>query len=1033
MPVKTVSSLAVLFAFLANSFGPFPQARAEDFRLPAPGVMVRLSPGFNPPILKGIKIHPDDPFQFDFILQKGDSRLGHDKLKDESSKLIKYFLASLTIPEKDLWVNLSPYEKDRIIPQSFGLTEMGRDLLAEDYMLKQITASLVYPEDGIGKKFWQRVYEEAAKRYGNTDIPVNTFNKVWIVPDKAVVYENAAAGTAFIVESRLKVMLEQDYLSLQKHAASGAAAKPQGLLGADIVREIVMPELEKEVNENENFARLRQVYQSFILASWYKKKIKNSILDMVYENKKKIAGVGYKGVWNVRTIYRYYLQAFKKGVYNYIKEDPDPGGGQPVARKYFSGGTRLLDNAQIVHDPKAVFGLAPENYIEITGYLRASEKYVPPTDRSMTTRREFLTGVAVGMFAEALPKITWAQANSEATLKVSALIDKQLPGPGWKDIRDSLVRLFLSDKKEREDALNYLSKIPQHKQAEVAGALVNVIKSENKGMLYPQARKLLMSYDGLPQSMDADIIKAFFKTYDFVVPEEQFDAGRKLLSDWVRKPRVDDVFAVILETGFSQTQNPGKSLARSLTEDVSSLLPGVRRQWAGVVQQQLTSNKIDKNQAFSILRLLFTDNPDNLSKEWFNKDVVGEQEESFFRELINSGLLVSEQRFELNQRVLAQKARELFEKEMNSMRQPGKREDQTWYKVLTGDQEYKSDAYLVIHFLAALVLAQDKMRGSRVPGVNIAYDQMKKLAMQILGNAHVHRGDTSYSNFAFGAGALKGSAEYNYLDFYFVLFHEIFHNFHEIWGVNLGNDLFSSESLTKRESFDFKGKMTLMTITEFLADFMAVFAISKEGRNAKPMADKLRKGDISYTRHEAEKNFKDGLYPLLRHLDLFLFPSKDKEQHISARKFVKELLDQGLSIDQMSDVIDWAYNLIGIEVKVMTASFGNPPMQMTWKDFQHEIRSQIKHSKHRGSSQATDQAMSGSNAGKYGGINLGAGKNPLVIQNGGQGIAFRLNPAQLQQLQNVPGFVPVIVTFRPITSLNRFLGFKAGKSLPAAL
>ena len=55
-------------------------------------------------------------------------------------------------------INLSPYEKDRIIPQRFGLTEMGRDLLAEDYMLKQITASLIYPEDAIGKKFWKRIY-----------------------------------------------------------------------------------------------------------------------------------------------------------------------------------------------------------------------------------------------------------------------------------------------------------------------------------------------------------------------------------------------------------------------------------------------------------------------------------------------------------------------------------------------------------------------------------------------------------------------------------------------------------------------------------------------------------------------------------------------------------------------------------------------------------------------------------------------------------------------------------------------------------
>ena len=89
-------------------------------------------------------------------------------------------------------------------------------MLAEDYMLKQITASLIYPEDETGRKFWKRVYEEAVKKFGTTNIPVNTFNKVWIVPEKAVVYENAKAGTAYVVESKMKVMLEQDYLALDK-------------------------------------------------------------------------------------------------------------------------------------------------------------------------------------------------------------------------------------------------------------------------------------------------------------------------------------------------------------------------------------------------------------------------------------------------------------------------------------------------------------------------------------------------------------------------------------------------------------------------------------------------------------------------------------------------------------------------------------------------------------------------------------------------------------------------------------------------
>ncbi len=352
MPWQT---FIILLTFLVNILGPLPWTQAQDFRLPAPGVMVYLSPAFNPPILKGLKVHPDNPFRFDFILDRGDFQESSQDLKDESSKLIKYFLASLTIPEKDLWVNLSPYEKDRIVPESFGRTEMGRDLLAEDYMLKQITASLIYPEGETGKKFWKRIYQEAAKKFGTTNIPVNTFNKVWIVPEKAVVYENAKAGTAYVVESKLKVMLEQDYLSLQEHV--GISALPQvkdaNQLGSKIVKEIVIPELTKEVNFDKNFTQLRQVYNSLILATWYKKKIKYSILAQVYENKNKVVGVNIDDTQEKQKIYERYLQAFKKGVYNYIKEEMDPSTQQIIPRKYFSGGfnfAMMVDSTMEIND-----------------------------------------------------------------------------------------------------------------------------------------------------------------------------------------------------------------------------------------------------------------------------------------------------------------------------------------------------------------------------------------------------------------------------------------------------------------------------------------------------------------------------------------------------------------------------------------------------------------------------------------------------------------------------------------------------------
>jgi len=340
--MKKGLSVYILLCFLITSIiGPNP-IYAQEIRLPVPGVMVRLSPKFNPPILKGIKVYPDNPFRLDFILDKGNSSDSIEQLRIVSTRMIKYFLASITVPEKNLWVNLSPYEKDRIIPEAFGVTEMGRDLLAQDYILKQITASMIYPEGQIGKEFWGKVYAQAQKQYGKTDVQINTFNKVWIVPQKAVVYENKES--AYVVESRLKVMLEQDYLSLKKHEGiqSGEVQiKDTNQLGSKIVREIVIPILEKEVNEGKNFVQLRQVYNSLILAVWFKDKVKESLLGKAYVDQNKTSGIDIEDKGAKNKIWAQYVKAFKKGAYNYIKEDYDPVTRETVPRKYFSGGAAM--------------------------------------------------------------------------------------------------------------------------------------------------------------------------------------------------------------------------------------------------------------------------------------------------------------------------------------------------------------------------------------------------------------------------------------------------------------------------------------------------------------------------------------------------------------------------------------------------------------------------------------------------------------------------------------------------------------------
>jgi|GEM_PF-5564803 len=328
-----IISVFIASIFLLTSVAPG-YAQSLSAQLPTPSTMLAPTGNFNPVLLRAIEIDPKNPLHFGFIVDNGDTSLKGDALTGEAKKLIRYFLASLTTPEKDTWVNLSPYEKDRIIEENFGQTQMGRDLLAQDYILKQLTASLIYPEDELGKKFWDKVYKTAYEKYGTTNIPVDTFNKIWILPKKATVYENN--NKVFVVDSELAVMMEEDYLALQKNVKP--QAQNTSSLTSQIVRDVVLPAIEKEVNFGKNFANLRQVYSAMILATWYKNNLKESLLGQVYMDQNKIKGIDLVNKAEKQKIYDEYVNAFKKGIYDFIKVEHDQYTGKNIPRKYFSGG-----------------------------------------------------------------------------------------------------------------------------------------------------------------------------------------------------------------------------------------------------------------------------------------------------------------------------------------------------------------------------------------------------------------------------------------------------------------------------------------------------------------------------------------------------------------------------------------------------------------------------------------------------------------------------------------------------------------------
>ena len=113
-------------------------------------------------------------------------------------------------------------------------------------------------------------------------------------------------------------MLEEDYAARQQDSVGVTSRSPvrnddASKLSQSIIRELLIPEIEKEVNEGETFTNLRQIYSSMILATWYKAKLKDSFLRQVYIDQNKTKGVDTQDKEINQKIYNQYIEAFNTG------------------------------------------------------------------------------------------------------------------------------------------------------------------------------------------------------------------------------------------------------------------------------------------------------------------------------------------------------------------------------------------------------------------------------------------------------------------------------------------------------------------------------------------------------------------------------------------------------------------------------------------------------------------------------------------------------------------------------------------------
>jgi len=341
--------IIVVSLFVGTTYVPIVAAPINnlDF-LPAPGAQVDITEPYEPFLLKGLSLYPDNPLLLDFIFSKGDASLDEKSIRKKSLKLIKYFLACLTLPEEDFWVNLSPLEVDRVMVPELAQTDMGKDLLAQDYLLKQLAATLTSPEKPEGQNFWNRLYENTDKQVGSGDIISENAHKIWIAADKA--YLNEYGLQAIVADASLKVMIAEEMTDLPQGLqrsvpTSAKKSQPVRERGMAVMKETILPIIDKEVNHGQHFVSLRQMYYAMVLATWYKRKLKESILNQVYISKKRIGGIELADKDLAEKVYQQYLESVRVGVFNFIREEMDVGNQKIIARRYFSGGVVFKDHA----------------------------------------------------------------------------------------------------------------------------------------------------------------------------------------------------------------------------------------------------------------------------------------------------------------------------------------------------------------------------------------------------------------------------------------------------------------------------------------------------------------------------------------------------------------------------------------------------------------------------------------------------------------------------------------------------------------
>jgi hypothetical protein len=216
---------------------------------------------------------------------------------DEETALVSdAFFVWLVHPPDTFWVNLAPTESDRVIDVGLGATVAGKVLLEADLLLKRTAAKLLHPDHALGSVFWDQLYGWVGTRGAKL---CHSFRQ-WIVPGVAQLRRAGVPADAgedsrrrredtqkktflHVLRAPLRVRQESEYATgsggFKRLAIDSEGAVREMCSGADegarreasrLFDALILPELERSVNEWPEYELLRRVYLWRVVSEYYR-------------------------------------------------------------------------------------------------------------------------------------------------------------------------------------------------------------------------------------------------------------------------------------------------------------------------------------------------------------------------------------------------------------------------------------------------------------------------------------------------------------------------------------------------------------------------------------------------------------------------------------------------------------------------------------------------------------------------------------------------------------------------------------------